>query len=230
MNTAATPMINFRYLIIGVAMLVTGGIAVTITPQERVAEKGPKIDLEAMIPRQFGSWRLDEHVKPVQVAPDVQAELAKIYDETLSRTYINEQGTRIMLSMAYGGNQKDALAVHKPEVCYPAQGFQVLVKSQGTINTSFGQIKVIKLVTQLKERVEPITYWINVGGNQVNNRLEGKLEQLKFGLTGKVPYGVLIRVSNIEKNILAGYKSQAEFINQLLAAVNPAQRTEVFGI
>ncbi|OYY94951.1 MAG: EpsI family protein [Hydrogenophilales bacterium 28-61-23] len=222
--------INLRYLIIGFAMIAAAGLALALTPKEKLADQRPTIKLETMIPKAFGSWRLDESVRPIQVAPDVQAELDKIYDETLSRTYINEQGARIMLSMAYGGNQSDTLAVHKPEVCYPAQGFQVQAKTQGSVNTSFGSIRVTKLVAQQRERVEPITYWINVGGKQVTGRLERKLEQLKFGMTGKVPFGVLIRVSNINNDTQAGYATQAEFIEQLLAAVSPAQRTEVFGI
>jgi EpsI family protein len=41
---------------------------------------------------------------------------------------INPQGYRIMLSIAYGKNQSDALQLHKPEICYPAQGFTLLAK------------------------------------------------------------------------------------------------------
>ena len=33
-----------------------------------------------------------------------------------------------MLSIAYGKNQSDALQLHKPEICYPAQGFTLLAK------------------------------------------------------------------------------------------------------
>jgi EpsI family protein len=37
--------------------------------------------------------------------------------------YVNASGYRIMLSLAYGSDQRGALQAHKPEVRYPAQGF-----------------------------------------------------------------------------------------------------------
>ena len=55
--------------------------------------------------------------------PGQKALLDRLYEQQLSRTYENAQGYRIMLSIAYGGNQRDELELHKPEVCYVAQGF-----------------------------------------------------------------------------------------------------------
>ena len=34
------------------------------------------------------------------------------------------RGRQIMLSIAYGEDQRDGMKLHYPEVCYPAQGFQ----------------------------------------------------------------------------------------------------------
>lgn len=221
---------SLKYIFIAVGMFAAAGLALTLKPTEMVADQGPRINLETMIPKQFGDWRMDDTVLPVQVAADVQAQLNKIYDDTLSRTYVNNQGVRIMLSMAYGGNQSDALAVHKPEVCYPAQGFQLLEKKLGVVNTHFGQIQVTQLVAKHGDRIEPITYWINVGGKQVSGRIERKLQQLRFGITGKVPFGVLIRVSTVSGDTHASYAAHEAYISDLLAAVSQAQRSQMFGI
>ena len=107
-------------------MLAAAGLALALTPRLKLADQGPTISLEAMIPKQFGEWKLEGTIASLIVSPDVQALLDKIYNQTLSRTYINPKGERIMLSIAYGGDQSDTMAVHKPEVCYPAQGFQIL--------------------------------------------------------------------------------------------------------
>jgi hypothetical protein len=32
------------------------GLAIAITPTHKLADQGPKIDLETMIPKQFGEW------------------------------------------------------------------------------------------------------------------------------------------------------------------------------
>ncbi len=56
-----------------------------------------------MIPKQFGDWR-EEPQRIVQVInPQSQELLDKLYSETLTRTYVNAGGYRIMLSLAYGG-------------------------------------------------------------------------------------------------------------------------------
>jgi len=67
MNTAATPMINFRYLLTGIVMLVVVGLWVALTPREKVADHGPKLDKETMIPTQFGDWIEDTSNVPLQI-------------------------------------------------------------------------------------------------------------------------------------------------------------------
>ena len=68
-----------------------------------------------------------------------------------------------MLSIAYGGDQSDTMAVHKPEVCYPAQGFQILKNATASFSTGDGNIPVKRLVATQGPRIEPITYWTTVG-------------------------------------------------------------------
>ncbi len=129
-----------RHLLIGLIMLAAAGLALALTPRLKVADQGLKINLEAMIPKQFGEWKLDETIAPIMFSPDVQAGLDKIYNQMLNRTYINSQGEQIMLSIAYGGEQSYSMQVHRPEMCYPAQGFQVGAMSKGVDRCRRGQI------------------------------------------------------------------------------------------
>lgn len=119
-------MIRNRWL--GVLMLASmvgaASFAAVMKPSIYLADEFVKLDLEQVFPENFGTWKIDRSVALV-VNPQVQATLDKIYNQTLSRTYINPQGYRIMLSIAYGLDQRDAMQVHYPEVCYPAQGFTV---------------------------------------------------------------------------------------------------------
>jgi len=56
---------------------------------------------------------------PLIANPEQEAQINKIYNQTLTRTYVNPTGERIMLSIAYGGDQTDNMAVHKRKSVIP---------------------------------------------------------------------------------------------------------------
>jgi EpsI family protein len=135
-----------------------------------------------------------------------------------------------MLSIAYGGDQSDTMAVHKPEVCYPAQGFQILKSpTVGFFSTDEGSIPVKRLVATQGQRIEPITYWTTVGDTVSVSGMERKLQQLKYGLTGKIPDGLLFRVSSIQADDAKAYQTQDAFTRGLLKAMTPSGRQRIIG-
>ena len=225
--------ISLKHLIIGLCMLAAAGLALALKPTHKIADGGPKVDLEMLIPKQFGDWKIDETIAPLIANPEQQALINKIYNQTLSRTYVNSRNERIMLSIAYGGDQSDNMAVHKPEICYPAQGF-ALLKSPAISDFSTGEgvIPVKRLVAAQGPRIEPITYWTTVGDAVEVNGLKWKLQQLKYGLTGKIPDGLLFRVSSIQSSPaddMQAYRVQDDFTREMLKAMNPKQRERIIG-
>ena len=220
---------SVRHLILAVILLAGAGLAVAMKPTRHMAEQRPPIDLETAIPKSFAGWRIDNTMAPITVSPDVQAELDKIYTQTVSRTYINGNGDRVMLAVAYGGDQSKATQVHKPEVCYPMQGFQISNMAPAVLETTEGRIPIMRMVATQGQRVEPITYWIAVGDTVVRGALEQNLARLKYGLTGTVPDGILVRVSNISRNASASYALQKQFVDGMLAAMRPEQAARLVG-
>jgi len=219
-----------RVLVAGLAMFVAAGLAVATKPTRKVADEAPRIDLEVLIPKQFGDWKVDPSIVPVQVSPDVQAKLDKIYTQTLARTYVNPRGERVMLSIAYGGDQGgESTQVHRPEFCYTAQGFQIVQSAVDDLATRFGALAVRRLVATQNYRKEPITYWITVGEYATLPGVGRKLRQLAYGLTGRVPDGMLVRVSTLGESAPAAYAVQDRFVNDLLSAVAPSERTRLIG-
>jgi EpsI family protein len=210
-------------------MLMTAGLAVAMKPTTKVGDSGARIDLETMIPNQFGDWREDTSISVRIVNPEQQVRLSKIYNQTLSRTYVSRGGEHIMLSIAYGGDQSDAMQVHKPEVCYPAQGFVLWKAVVGALATQYGALPVKRLITSLGNRREPITYWVTVGDRAVRAGLPQKLAQLAYGLTGKIPDGILVRVSSIDSDDARAYQTQEEFIRSMLASMKADDRIRVAG-
>jgi len=216
--------------LIGIVMIAAAGLTVAITPTHRVADKLPPVNLESMIPKQFGDWAIDEKVVYQQVSPDVKAALDKIYTVVLTRTYINSRGYRIMLSIPYGIDQSDGLSAHDPEGCYPAQGFQIESKSKELLRTSSGDIPVRRMEASSGDRHEPVTYWFTVGNHAVNNDWERKKAQMRHALKGEIPDGMLVRASSIDVNTQEAYRIQGMFIEDLVKALPPESRTRVSGL
>lgn len=221
---------SVRNLILMVLMLAASGMAVALKPTKKIADQGPKIELETLIPKSFGEWR-QELATSVQVVDPQQKEMIdKIYNQTLSRTYVSTQGYRIMLSLAYGGDQSDAMQLHKPEVCYPAQGFTLHEKHADTLNLGTGSIPISRVSTSLGNRNEPITYWITIGDKVVKGGgIQKKLVEMSHGLSGNIPDGMLIRVSSIDPDKARAYQMHDRFSNQMLEALAPEARWRLAG-
>jgi len=219
--------------VIAALMFAASVGAMVARPSKKLADDLPTISLEAMIPKQFGDWR-EEPARYIEVVnPEAQALLDKLYSEVLSRTYVNSNGYRIMLSLAYGSDQRGSLQAHRPEVCYPAQGFKVEKNERGRLVTPFGEIPVRRLYTHLGARHEPVTYWFAYGGYPLPG-LEGSTQRrivdLRYGLTGRIPDGLLFRVSSIDRNVAQAHQIQDQFINHLLQATPPADRKRLSGL
>ena len=217
-------------IFLGILMVSSGALTKALTPTKKIADQQERIDLEVMIPVEFGDWRVDKSIIPLQVDAETQAMLDKIYNQTLSRTYVNSLGERIMLSVAYGGDQSDNLAVHKPEVCYYAQGFEIMKTVADELLTQYGKLPIKRLLAVKGYRNEPITYWITVGNKAVLPGIDEKLQQLKYGLTGNVPDGMLVRVSSISSDKDKAYQLQTIFIQDLLSSVNTGERIRLIGV
>jgi EpsI family protein len=220
---------SFKHVMVGLAMLGAVGLSYALTPKIKSADRATELNLETLIPQQFGDWKIDETVVPIQVSPDVQAALNKFYNQTLTRTYVNSRSEKVMLSIAYGADQSDNLQVHLPEGCYRGQGFAVSDKQESIMPTLLGQIPVAKLVATKEWRQEPITYWVVVGGEIARNNWEMKKAKLKFALKGQVADGILIRVSSITPDVEHGYGIQRDFSEAMLNAMPPEQRARLVG-
>jgi EpsI family protein len=210
-------------------MAGAAAFAWALAPTERMADGRGKLALEDAIPAAFGEWRVNPVVAPLTVSPDVQAELDKIYDQILARTYVNDRGDLVMLSIAYGGTQNRSMQVHRPEVCYPAQGFSIDGAAKGTLPAGGQDLPVMRLLARQGSRTEPITYWIRIGDRVVRGNVELGLARLAYGLGGRVPDGMLVRVSTISRDVDRAYELQSKFVEALLDALPPNTRALLVG-
>ncbi|MFA5171867.1 MAG: exosortase-associated protein EpsI, B-type [Sulfuriferula sp.] len=218
-----------RNMILMLLMITASVIAYAARPTHKIAADDPTFRLENIIPHQFGDWRELPEQNLEIINPQQAETIERIYSQTLSRTFINDKGDAIMLSIAYGEDQSDANELHHPEVCYPAQGFQVLADTPTLLKTPFGNIPAQHLYTTMGERAEPLTYWTLLGHKIVRGGTQSKLEQLKYGFKGLIPDGLLFRVSNLSNNQAYSYALHEQFINQLLSNIDASSRQHLIG-
>lgn len=204
--------------------------AVVARPSTKAADVGPAIVLEQMVPVQFGDWREEQQNQVQMVNPQTKELLDKLYSQILTRTYVNTDGYKIMLSLAYGSDQRGGMQAHKPEVCYPAQGFTLKSNAPGMLTTVFGEIPVRRLDTALGARQEPVTYWFTVGDRVVGGTIYKRLVEMRYGLTGQIPDGLLFRASSIDPDPARAYRAHEQFVNQMLQSIPPANRQRLSGL
>jgi EpsI family protein len=218
----------------GLLALVMAGasaLAVWMTPTKYMADAHPREKLAQVVPKAFGEWTVDTSIVPVPPSPDLQKVLDETYDETLALTYRNSAGQRVMLSLAYGRNQHKGMNTHRPEVCYPAQGFRLVSGTQSTAQIALGQrqLPVNRVVAAMGPRNEPITYWLLVGDRITSFGYPQRAVAISYGLRGEIPDGVLVRVSSIDSNNAQAFELQQRFIVDMLAAVKPDRLPRLLG-
>lgn len=221
---------NWVALALAALMLSAAFLAVAMRPAARAANSPPSIVLDSVIPKQFGDWRELPSANVQVVNPQTQELLDKLYSQTLSRTYINSAGYRVMLSLAYGDDQRGGLQAHMPEVCYPAQGFRVHSVVEHRVETQWGGIQGKRVVASLGARAEPITYWFAMGDRAVSTNWEKRLVEIRLGLTGQVPDGLLFRISSIDGNSENAFAQHQLFARDLLNGVAPGDRGRLAGL
>jgi len=134
-----------------------------------------------------------------------------------------------MLVVAYGGEQSDALKAHRQEVRYAAQGFEIRKVLTGDLRLREKTIPVTRMVAVRGPRSEPVTYWLTMGDRVVLGRLERLMVQLSFGLSGRIPDGMLVRVSSISLNQAQAFDEQTEFVSALLEGMRQGDVHRLLG-
>ena len=219
-----------RSLLLAALMGGTAAGALALRPTQRTAAATGGLRLETLVPTEFAAWKMVREAGTQVVNPQTQQILDKLYSQILTRTYVDAGGYRIMLSLAYGDDQRGGLQAHRPEVCYPAQGFKVRTNEDGALATAYGPIQVRRLQTDLGPRLEPVTYWLTVGDTIIRNTWEKRMAEIRLGLTGQIPDGLLFRVSSIDGDPKRAFAAQQRFTADLLAAVPASVRKQLSGI
>ncbi|MHB1516179.1 MAG: exosortase-associated protein EpsI, B-type [Acidiferrobacteraceae bacterium] len=213
--------IRLKPLVAGLVMLAGAVLAVVLRPTHLMAHQGPQIDLRKVVPTQFGDWRVDRHIVPITPSPQVEANLKLTYGQILSRTYVNTHGDHMMLTIAFGTEQTDQLQAHRQEVCYAAQGFHIEDLIHTLVHVDGSAIPSTRFFATRGPRQEPVTYWFTMGNHVVLSRFQRLMTQIRYGLTGVIPDGMLVRVSDLSGDPRKAYRAQVKFMDELFRHMPP---------
>jgi len=221
-------MISRRNVLIGGSCFVAAGSAAALTPRNRMSlVHGAKF--EDTIPLQFAGWTRRE-TSAIVTPEDENSLSARLYSQTLGRLYTRGDSDYVMMLIAYGDTQSDMLQLHRPEVCYPAFGFDVTQSNRTDIALGNGvSIPGRSLTATLPDRTEHITYWTRIGEYLPIDGHEQRMMKLRTAFAGIIPDGVLVRISSAENNPTASFALNQEFAADLLAATPPNMRPALIG-
>jgi EpsI family protein len=212
-----------------VALLGAAALAYVMTPHRLMARTHDVFDIDSHIPRAFGDWSPLPAFQAIK--PPADGLEAEIYNQEVSRGFVDKEGHVVFFIIAYGESQSDRLQLHHPEVCYTAQGFRVTrpATSKFDWSPSAPPIAMTRLIASREDRLEPISYWMRVGYDVSNSNWARQALKLEYGLRGLIPDGALFRVSTIGLPPDASFKLQSKFIRDLLNAVTPETRAFMIG-
>lgn len=219
-----------RSIVLMVLMCCAALGAFAIKPTEYLADKLPFIDLDAVVPKTFGDWREVEMTALRVVDPQAQEVLNNIYQDILTRTYVNSKGYVVMLSIAYGKSQQDQLQMHKPEVCYPAQGFTLLSSAPVHVPIAGMEVPGRMMVAQQGRRIEPLVYWTTIGDQVNRGGFHKKFIEMRYALGGVIPDGMLVRISSIDSNIESAHRYQKIFAKEMIMSVPHIYKKRISGL
>lgn len=230
MSSVKSFHLPWKGAILAALMVAAAGLGVAMQPHLEV-ERVSSEPLSALVPTSFGEWReIPNPTIPVDVVANTNGATSneQPYDDQLMRSYRNDKGEVIMVALAYGRNQRQEMKVHRPEVCYTANGGRVSqlaptmfpLKSLSGVQIEGNRMRADSDV----RRPEAVSYWIRVGQIYSQSGLKQRLHILQQGLAGKRADGILVRVSQHiypGQDINKVYERQEQFAAELFRASKP---------
>jgi EpsI family protein len=156
---------------------------------------------------------------------------ARLYGETVGRIYRQTTSdTTIFLLLAHGDVQSNELQLHRPEVCFPAFGFEILSNAADEIALEKKiAIPARQIVAKSFDQQQTIIYWTRLGEYFPIDGAEQRLDRLEIALKGVIADGLLARFSIADTDPATARSVLDEFIPALVRAVSATRRRALIG-
>jgi EpsI family protein len=194
--------------------------------------------LSAVVPSTFGDWH-EITLASAPVDPRTQnageTDREAPYDDVLLRGYANSRGDVVLLALAYGRHQRQEVKIHRPELCYTAQGYEVLSRSSIDVPLEGAgpPAQGARMLVRGSDRVEAVSYWIRIGDVYSRSAWRTRSHIFAEGMQGRILDGMLVRVSQIVPGAAdatsARFELQERFLADLVRAMPAKSRGLLVG-
>ena len=178
--------------------------------------------LETLVPKSVGPWTYVS-ASGIVVPPDDQLSRS-LYSQVLTRVYTNGDAPPVMLLIAQSGGQTGVLQVHRPEVCYPASGYQLSPVTTQNIEIAGKRVPTNRLTAIADGQDEQILYWTRVGSDLPVDWRDQRLAVASQNIRGLIPDAVLVRVSIRSNDSTSAYLTLENFVRSMVNSIPPAER------
>jgi len=192
----------------------------------RMLKPGTKLD--DLFPRKVDDWEYEGSNGLVLPPPDQLRD--RIYNSLLTRYYASPTTLPIMMLIAYSGQQDGVLQVHRPEVCYPAAGYDIIESHIDPLNVGRGLVIPSHFISaRSNSRHEQLIYWTRIGNAFPTRWWQQHVAVAEENLHGRVPDGVLVRISTAAASDGDAIAVLNRFTTSMLTMLSPLARRILFG-
>lgn len=175
-------------------MLASGLAAQAYTPR-KPERAGATTKIDTLLPTAIAGWTFTTREGVIQTPEETPIEG---YDQLVTRVYAGAALPTVMLLIAYGSTQGGSLQLHRPETCYPGEGFSIRNKANLDLRLDGADPIAAQTFTAVRdERVEHLLYWTRISDVFPRTTGEEYLGIIRRVIHGIVPDGVLVRLSTI---------------------------------
>lgn len=215
-----------RQFLFGGALLALTAAAVVLKPR-RSFDPPPEKFLDGAVPQVIGGWR---YVTASGLIVPPEDELSsRLYDQVLTRVYENADGLQLGLLIAYGSAQNASLQLHRPENCYPPQGFTLGPRRAVPLPLGRTAGTASYLEAQRDGTTEQVLYWTRIDQTFTTDNAGDRGALVAANLRGYLPDGVLVRLSTRTADAGAALERLRDFNERMLAGVSGAGRRLLLG-
>jgi EpsI family protein len=156
----------------------------------------PLVEVErepfGLFPQRLGDWA----GRPELLAPAIEQVLAA--DDYVNTTFRNSaEAAPVSLFSAYYRTQSGGTGIHSPEVCLPADGWEIFTIEPIEValpGTDAGTIPLNRAVIQKGLDKQLVYYWFESGGRRSTNDMLLKVRSVADALTRGRTDAALVRV------------------------------------
>lgn len=217
-----------RRSLIGGALLATASAVANSRRPDIPFRMIPDAKIDKLFPMMVGDWQFA--TTNGLVLPPADQLRDRLYNAVLTRYYASPTQLPVMLLVAYNGTQDGMLQVHRPEVCYPAAGYELMNERWIRFDARGGVIVPGHFISARSNvRQEQLIYWTRIGNDFPVRWWAQHWAVAKENLKGRVPDGVLVRISTSAPDDATAILTLKRFVRAFMAELTPAARRLVFG-